>query len=275
GVFPILDHYHEPFWTGKGLSAPLDADRPLPGVDLNVNDQLDRLRQFRYAEELRRLPLEKPAGPAPAFYYHNGAFESGDAEYFYSLIRLHKPATIIEVGAGHSTLLAREAIARNQAEVPGYRCVHLCIEPYENPWLERCGVEVIREPLERVDRRLFLRLSRNDMLFIDSSHVIKPQGDVVTAVLSILPALASGVLVHLHDIFTPKDYPADWVVRDVKLWNEQYLLEAFLSHNSTYAVIGAVNYLAHHHADLLGEHCPVFRMESARREPGSFWIMKR
>ncbi|MEW6325088.1 MAG: class I SAM-dependent methyltransferase [Nitrospirota bacterium] len=275
GVFPILDHYHEPLWNGSRLRRSLREDRPLPGVDLNVDGQLARLRQFQYADELRRLPLERPAGPAPSFYYHNGAFESGDAEYFYSMIRLHKPSTIIEVGAGHSTLLARAAIGGNEAEERGYRCAHICIEPYENPWLEQCGVDVIREPLERVDWRLFSRLSRNDMLFIDSSHVVAPQGDVVSAFLEILPTLASGVLVHLHDIFTPKDYPDEWVRTDAKLWTEQYLLEAFLTHNNAFAVIGALNYLAHHHSRLLGEKCPVFQSESAVREPGSFWIMKR
>ena len=116
-------------------------------------------------------------------------------------------------------------------------------------------------------------MQSNDILFIDSSHVIRPQGDVLFQYLEILPILNSGVLVHIHDIFTPKDYLDEWVFDYHRLWNEQYLLEAFLTFNQHYRIIGALNYLRHHHFEALASKCPVFARQD-NREPGSFWLMK-
>ena len=116
-------------------------------------------------------------------------------------------------------------------------------------------------------------MRENDILFIDSSHIIRPQGDVLFEIQHILPELNPGVLIHVHDIFTPKDYLSEWVFNDRRLWNEQYLLESFLSCNSQFEIIGALNYLKHHHWDLLASKLPVLKKES-HREPGSFWIRK-
>ena len=113
----------------------------------------------------------------------------------------------------------------------------------------------------------------NDILFIDSSHMIRPQGDVLFEFLEILPVLKPGVLVHIHDIFSPRDYPKEWVVDKHCMWNEQYLLEAFLSFNSQFRILGAVNFLKHNHGKALESKCP----NSAKLpddEPGSFWIIR-
>ena len=90
--------------------------------------------------------------------------------------------------------------------ISAYVCEHVCIEPYGAPWSESLGITVIRKRIERIDPELFKRLGRNDILFIDSSHVIKPQGDVVFLYPTALPLLAPGVFVHAHDICTPRDY---------------------------------------------------------------------
>src|SRR5262249_33961193 len=155
------------------------------------------------------------------FHIRNPSFEGGDAEYFYSIIRSKKPARIIEVGSGYSTLLASQAIRANQQEIPGYTCQHVCIEPYESPWLESAGVTVIRRRVEELEQPIWRELGCNDLLFIDSSHVIRPQGDVLFEYLEVLPSLAPGVIVHIHDIFTPRDYPDRWLVDEVRFWNEQ------------------------------------------------------
>src|SRR5690606_23330735 len=125
-----------------------------------------------------------------------------------------------------------------------YRVEHICIEPFENPWLDASGATIIRRPLEEVDRDLFASLGDGDVLFIDSSHVIRPQGDVLIELLEIVPSLQPGVFVHVHDIFTPRDYPARWVKDEVRFWNEQYLLEALLSCSTSFRVVGALNHLA-------------------------------
>jgi predicted O-methyltransferase YrrM len=273
GVLPIRDHYYEPMINGAHLRYALSKDRHLPAVDLNVAGQLSVLAQFRFRDELCKFPLQ--SAKHLEFYYNNGSFEAGDAEYLYSLIRLVKPKRVVEIGSGYSTLMSRNAIRENQAENSAYSCDHICIEPYEQPWLEELGIRIIRRRVEECEIDLFTSLDRNDILFIDSSHVIRPQGDVLFEYLEVLPLLKPGVFVHIHDIFTPRDYPHDWVVDRIRLWNEQYLLEAFLSFNTQFRVVGALNFLKYHHPDALGEQFPMIRAAIEQREPGSFWIVRQ
>jgi hypothetical protein len=269
GVFPIQDHYYEPMFHPRHLRHPLEDERELPGVAWNETGQLHLLAQLDYADEIRGI-WGAPC-PPPGFHIQNGGFESGDAEYWYSIVRHFKPARIIEIGSGNSTLVARQAIALNQTQESAYRCHHVCIEPYEMSWLEATGVEVLRKRVEEVDPSLFGTLESNDILFIDSSHVIRPQGDVLTEFLQILPRLASGVVVHVHDIYSPRDYSNAAVVGDVSFWNEQYLLEAFLTHNQDWEIIGALNYLQHQHHAKLKKVCPYL---TQLREPGSFYLRR-
>lgn len=187
------------------------------------------------------------------------------------MIRLKKPKHIFEIGSGNSTLLARYAIKKNKEENSKYHCKHVCIEPYEMPWLEKSGISVFREKVENVQISFFSELKENDILFIDSSHIIRPQGDVLFEYLELLPTLNKGVIIHIHDIFSPRNYLSQWLDLDVKFWNEQYLLEAFLSNNNDWKILGALNYLHHDYYEKLKKTCPFLTPE---REPGSFYIQK-
>ena len=270
GVFPVRRHYYEPLFDCSVLKHPLSEARRLPGINWNTEDQVSLLSQFDFSGELEDVPVCRPAGKLE-FYRDNLNFGPGDAESWYNVIRCFAPRRIIEIGSGNSTLMARRAIARNCVESRTGSCEHICIEPYEMPWLEQIGVKVIRSKVEEVDRDIFSTLCENDILFIDSSHVIRPQGDVLVEVLDILPRLRSGVVVHIHDIFSPHDYPAEWVCQRVRFWNEQYLLEAFLSSNSQYKIILALNFLHHFHYEALKSKCPFL---SPEHEPGSFYIQR-
>jgi predicted O-methyltransferase YrrM len=239
---------------------------------MNVDEQLLLLEKFDYADELLAFPQEEQ--PGLGFYFQNTMFGSGDAEYLYNIIRLFKPRRLIEIGSGQSTRIAAAAISANRVENEANTCQHVCVEPYEADWLEQLDVTVLRTPVEQLDKAMFDELDSNDILFIDSSHMIRPQGDVLHEYLELLPRLGSGVLVHIHDIFTPRDYPAEWIIDQNRFWNEQYLLEAFLSHNSEFKVIGALNFLKHHHPDQISRCCPVLGPDIATREPGSFWIQR-
>ncbi|HXM33667.1 MAG TPA: class I SAM-dependent methyltransferase [Pyrinomonadaceae bacterium] len=269
GVFPIRDHYYEPQFDNRKARRPFSQDRPLPGIDWNTPEQLKLLASFSFSGEIADIPLEQPN--TLEFFLKNTAFESGDAEYWYQLIRLLKPKRIFEVGSGHSTLMAIKAIRKNREQDPGYSCKHVCIEPYEMPWLEETGVKVIRRKVEDLNVEFFSELAENDILFIDSSHVIRPQGDVLFEYLELLPTLNQGVVVHLHDIFSPRNYLQQWLEEEVKFWNEQYLLEAFLSHNHSWKILGALNYLHHNHYDALKSVAPFLTPE---REPVSFYVQK-
>ena len=272
GVFPIRDHYFEPMVNPAHLRLPLDQNRELPGIQLNIPAQLERLAGFDFNDELKRIPTDR-IRPGE-FFYNNPAFGSGDAEILYSFIRTVKPRRFIEVGCGYSTLMARLAIEKNKAEDPSYDCELICIEPYEAHWLEGLGIRVIRERLELLPLDFFQQLQKNDMLFIDSSHVIRPQGDVVREYLEILPSLRAGVYIHIHDIYTPKDYHPYVIIEEAYIWTEQYLLEALLTGNRDFTVIFSMYYLAHHHRAELLAKCPVLSQQTGNRMGASFWIQK-
>lgn len=269
GVFPIRDHYYEPLFKTHLLKKPLTDNRDLPGIDLNSDEQLSLLKEFDFTDELSDIPQSKQEDNK--FHFNNESFEAGDGEYWYNIIRHFKPSRIIEIGSGNSTLMAHRAIAKNLSIDNTYRCEHICIEPYEHSWLEELGIKVIREKVEDLDKNIFLELNENDILFIDSSHIIRPQGDVLCEYLEILPILKSGVIVHVHDIFTPQDYLEGWVVGEVKFWNEQYLLEAFLTHNNDWKIIGALKYLSNNYYDELKSKC--FHL-TPKHVPGSFYMQK-
>jgi len=272
GVLPVLDHYYQPLINPKKyLKRSLRDDRLLTGVAMNDEEQLNLLSQFSYSEELLSFSLEKQS--ETEFYHNNGSFWYGDPEYLYNMVRHFKPNKIIEIGSGYSTLMVTSAVRKNKMDDPEYNCNHICIEPYEQPWLEKLGINLIREKVEDIDIAFFEQLESNDILFIDSSHIIRCQGDVLFEYLEILPKLKSGVIVHIHDIFTPKDYLDEWVHKYHFLWNEQYLLEAFLTFNDKFKIIGALNYLSHNYTKQLSEKCPLFA-KNPKSEPRSFWIVR-
>ena len=161
----------------------------------------------------------------------------------------------------------------NQFENKNYTCNHTCIEPYEQPWLEQLDVKLIREKVEHLDYSIFKNLEKNDILFIDSSHIIRPEGDVLFEYLELLPLLKPGVIVHIHDIFTPKNYLDNWVITEHRLWNEQYILEAFLTLNKEFKIIGALNFLHHNYSDEFDKKHPL-SAQNKGHEPGGFWIQR-
>src|SRR5579863_7806814 len=247
GVFPITNHYYEPLFDDRLLKLPLDRDRFLPGINLNDQGQLNLLNQFQFQSELAAIPYRR-GDTDLSFYYDNPSLRAGDAEYLYCMVRHFMPSRIIEIGSGYSTLMVQKAVSDIRLSVPDYAIDQICIEPYEMPWLERTGVRVIRQLVEDVDPDLF-------------------------KFLELLPTLKKGVIIHVHDIFSPKDYTRQHIVEDVMFWNEQYLLEAFLTCNQEFEIIGALNYLKTHYASSMYAKFPLLE-KYKDSVPGSFWIRK-
>ena len=267
GIYPILDHYYQPLFNDARLKKSLREPRHLPGINLNHNEQIGLMKKLIYNKELKDLKLTK----LPKSIYDfdiRGAFKFGDAEFLYQMIRLLKPKKFVEIGSGSSTRIAYQALKKNKEET-NIKSEHICIEPYEMPWLEDIGVNVIRKLAEDCDETIFTSLEENDILFIDSSHIIRPQGDVLKEYLEIVPNLKKGVYVHVHDIFTPRDYLDEWIRDEVYFWNEQYLLEALLSNTNKYEIVAALNYLYHNNFNELKIVCPYI---SKGLEPGSFYF---
>lgn len=272
-IVPVIDHYYEPMISKEQFKGEVN-ERNLLGIDLNVNEQITFIENLCYKEEILKIPIQGNNHGEKQFYFKNGSFGPGDAEFLYGMIRFQKPKKIIEVGSGNSTLIAVKAIEENKREDDNYKCDMICIEPFEQPWLERLHeIKVVRKKVETVPIEFFQSLEEKDILFIDSSHVIRPQGDILWEYQNILPALQKGVYIHIHDIFTPKDYPEKWMFDEVRLWNEQYFVEAFLAYNDEFRIVGALNYLKHHHWEIVQKQFPVLS-DNKDYEPGSLWIQK-
>lgn len=273
GVFPIRNHYYEPLFDDRHLSSQPNTPRTLPGIGFNVRDQLSLLAKMTYENEFTAFVEQQQVDITEAsFQLGNVNFESGDADFLYQVIRHFKPGKVLEIGSGSSTKVARKALSMN-AEKDNTKSRHICIEPYEQPWLESFGdIELIRAKVEDCEIDWRESLASGDLLFIDSSHMIRPQGDVLFEYLNILPQLQSGVIVHVHDIFSPRDYLENWIRRDVLFWNEQYLLEATLGNAARYEIVAALNMLKHEHYSELQRVCPYLQQN---REPGSFYFRVR
>ena len=246
GVHWRSTHYYQPTYSNADLPAEVTHERVLPGLDLHEDDQLKLLKSFDYGEELRELLSGRR--DELTYSYDNNQYGPGDADALYAVVRHLKPRRVFEIGSGNSTKMAAHAMAKNTSEDAGYHCEHLCIEPYEMPWLEKLGPRIIRSRVEDVPISLFQELEAGDILFIDSSHVIRPFGDVLVEFQQIVPSLKPGVIVHVHDVFTPRDYPEKWLREDRRLWNEQYLMEVLLLNSSRYATMLALNWIKHNHA---------------------------
>lgn len=236
----IPNHFYQPVPNLEEL-AKKDWEQPSSagGLSLNLERQRDFLRDVvtRYRDNLQ-FP-EAPDADEFGFYLNNGYYNSFDAEILYCMIRHFQPRRIFEIGSGHSTRVAARAVSEDNR---AGECELVAIEPFPEPWLKAGfrGLTRLHEgKVQDLGLAYFEQLEANDILFIDSSHVVKAKNDVVFEYLEVLPHLKPGVLVHVHDVFIPWDYPRKWVIDCYKFWSEQYLLQAFLAFNTTFEVLWA------------------------------------
>jgi methyltransferase family protein len=268
-VTPV--HFYQPIPDTQSLPEDL-WDRPseLVGIDMNDSVQLDLLRNRfpKFRDEYEHLPTRSTGEPG-RFHLNNGLFDGTDALVAYCMVRHFQPRLIIEVGGGFSSLLAAEAMVKNNDSAL------ICIEPFPQEFLLRGfpGLHsVIEKKVEDVGLEFFAQLHVGDILFIDSSHTVKIGGDVNYLFLEVLPRLKPGVIVHVHDIFLPFEYRRDWVMDEFRFWTEQYLLQAFLAFNSEFEVLMANSYLNYYHPQDLKAAFPNL---SSPWGGGSFWMRRR
>jgi predicted O-methyltransferase YrrM len=259
-------HFYSPIPDTRELRDHYPSESPMQGIDLRTDEQRALLRDVLavYEPELAHIATRDETGPA--FFMANDAFRGIDPYIYYALIRHLRPATVIEVGSGFSTLLAAEAVATNGVgEV-------ICVDPWPRDFIaaHTGPIRRICERVEALDTDLFASLQANDMLFIDSSHVVRTGGDVAWMVLSILPLLRPGVLIHFHDIYLPDDYPFDVVVTRRQFWTEQYLVQAYLIENEHAQVLFGSNHMVRQHPADLRACFP-----TADAFGASFWIRKQ
>ncbi|HEY7246018.1 MAG TPA: class I SAM-dependent methyltransferase [Xanthobacteraceae bacterium] len=198
--------------------------------------------------------------------YVNAYFTSPDAEIAYTIICESRPRCIIEVGSGNSTLLLRSAI-----EDAGLATQLISIDPQPRRDIERISHKLIRKKAEDVPISVFSEnLHSDDVLFIDSSHELKVGNDVLHLFFNVLPVLPAGVLIHVHDVFLPFDYPKEWIIdRGWECFREQYLVQALLQGSREYEVLWPGHYLQRTFASF--SRCFDFRPQGLA---ASLWLRK-
>ncbi len=277
GFYIIPEHFYQPIPDMSTLGDDLwEKMSALSGLSMNEGEQRELLSVFQstYKTEYETFPVEK-TGTSHDYYLNNNAFVSVDAEVLYCMIRHFKPRRIIEIGSGFSTYLAAKAALKNKEEDREYDCDLVAIDPFPNKTLRQGFpglTELMPSKVQAVPLSFFETLGENDILFIDSSHVLKIGGDVQYEYLEILPRLKKGVIVHIHDIFLPAEYPKDWLFRNKWFWTEQYLLQAFMAFNSSFTILWAGSFMNYRHPDLLSSAIASYR--KGETLPGSFWIRR-
>jgi hypothetical protein len=264
-------HYYDPVPDFRRISAEgLAQPRLSAGIDFHADGQLALLHRLGDAFGQEIAALANEPGPS-SFDFANSYFAGLDAAVYYALIRDLGSRLVVEIGSGYSTQIATKALARNASAGRTGRLV--CVEPYPEPRLTQSGAkyELIEKPVQDVPLEVFESLEAGDILMIDSSHVAKTGSDVCFELLEILPRLKLGVWVHVHDIFLPTDYPAEWVLGRRLAFNEQYMLEAFLAFNSAFSVQLANAWLWGAHRQVASS---LYSGSADGTDPASFWMRR-
>jgi hypothetical protein len=265
---------------------PDDAwDHPVPVSGLVIDSR--RHLEFLERDLAPYLPEFNPplvgTGSGSEFYLDNGFYGPVDAHVLYCMVRHVKPARILELGSGFSTLVTLSAGRVNEEEARPLD--HRIFDPYAGDHINLRATDVAsinRVAATDVPASEFQQLAAGDILFIDTTHTVRAFGDVNYLLLEILPSLKAGVVVHVHDIFLPWEYPELWLRHMRRNWGEQYLLQALLSDNSRFEVIFASHAVAREHGDRLSALIPTFAscdvrptvLASHAFTPGAFWIRR-
>ncbi|MDP2342919.1 MAG: class I SAM-dependent methyltransferase [Deltaproteobacteria bacterium] len=254
-------------------------DREVSMVGVTIDD--DVVRRFveelvvPHLEEFRSLyPAWKENDEDTGFFLFNGSYMAVDAHVLHGIVRSIRPRRVIEIGSGASTRIIESALRLNQAG----RCSS--IDPFPSPWLQGIDpsiVELMTTKVQSVPLSFFDELDKDDILFIDSSHVVREGNDVLFEYMEILPRLRPGVLVHIHDVSLPRRYPKFYF--DAQLfWTEQYLLKAYLTHNSRVEIVWPGNYTIMRHREYVVSTFPemlAMRRAFPSSEPTAFWYRVR
>jgi predicted O-methyltransferase YrrM len=243
--------------------------RTLPGIELRETEQLALLEELAafYPEQ----PFPEVKTPGRRYWFENPNYSYADALFLYAMLRHARPRRLVEIGSGFSSAATLDV---NELFLNGALA---CTFVEQNPSLleslltdaDRSKVTILPQRLQDVDTEVFAALEKDDVLFVDSSHVLKLDSDVNHILFRILPALAPGVLVHFHDVFFPFEYPRAWAYEG-RAWNEDYALRAFLQYNAAFEIVLYTTFLETFHPAFFEERMPL----CTRNPGGSLWIRR-
>jgi Methyltransferase domain len=245
------------------------APRTIPAVDLNEEQQLALFRRFkRYYKE---QPFEAHKKEGIRYFFENGYYPYADAIILYCMLRETKPRRVIEVGSGYSSCLMLDT---NQLFLDN-AISFTFIEPFPDRLLSLITEEdkrrnqIIQANVQDLDPDFIADLAEGDILFIDSSHVVKTASDVNYIFFEILPRLKKEVYVHFHDVMYPFEYPKEFVY-DGWAWNEAYMLRAFLQYNDAFRIQFFYHFFERFQREELAEHTPLCLKSGG----ASIWLKK-
>jgi Methyltransferase domain len=279
GFLPVALHFYSPIPDIEDLKKRdvWGVESKLWGIDFDVERQLEFLRNLsEYGEECR-WPIQKSS--EDIFYHSNNSFSFSCAAVLHSVIRKYRPSRLVEIGSGMSSIIISNAVLKNEEEF-GKKCEYTVIDPYVSE-LVASGMlkgvsDHIANRVELVGMEPFQRLGKHDILFIDSSHQAKIGSDVNFEYLELIPQLARGVLIHIHDVCLPWEYPREYALNETfrQFWTEQYVLQAFLAFNDEFEILLAGNYM---HVKYYNEYTNAFpHYDRQKRDScSSFWMQRR
>jgi hypothetical protein len=281
GFLPVPVNFHSPIPNIDDLETRdiWNANSKLIGIDFRKDEQIKLLHELgtNYSEECR-WPLLATENPSE-FYLQNQSFSFGCAASTHCMIRYFKPSVVIEIGSGMSSRVISKALSINLTEENQFG-KHIIVDPYPSNAIRNQSFEftkVIEERVELLDPSFFDQLRSNDILFIDSGHCVRIGGDVNYLFLDILPRLAPGCIVHIHDIGLPYEYPKVYATSENfrQFWTEQYLLQSFLCFNYEFEILLAMNYLMTDQLAYFREIFSQYNAEMHQLMSSSFWIRRK
>ena len=269
-------HYYSPIVDPSTIAEYVEKQYlQEPGDIKGIHFDEDAMVRFwkENAEFIKNTPFSDHDDGKNRYYYDNGSYPYGDAMMLRAMIAHFKPKNVIEVGSGFSSACMLDAVDH----VGHSDFAMTCIDPDADRLRSRLRVEdhsrvdIIEGLVQDVPVLTFSKLTENDILFIDSTHVLKTASDVHYELFSILPSLNKGVLIHFHDIQFPFEYPRGWLFENNHSWNEIYALRAFLMYNSAFEVVFWNGLFAHRQRELVHETNPLF----LKNPGGSIWLRAR
>jgi hypothetical protein len=279
----VVRTYYSPIPDVSALPTDLwSSPREVPGVSIDVEAQL----AFFEAELLPYLTeFDPPVSPEDShggYYLGNPFYGPVDAHALYCMIRHYKPARVMELGSGYSTRIIAQALARNRAD--GSLGEHQVFDPYMGDHgIATSGSDTVRSiPATEIPIDEFLALAEDDVLFVDTTHTVRVGGDVNRLLLEAIPRLSPGVVIHIHDVFLPWEYPKIWLTTFRRFWTEQYLLQALLCENACLSVLFGCHACARSAPDRFGEWIASFDPASLSPpadatdlvSPSGFWMRR-
>jgi predicted O-methyltransferase YrrM len=263
-------HFYSPIPSIEDIERAATAPASFSGIDLREDRQLALLEKLsRYYAEIP-FPAEK--NQRFRFAFQNPSYSWGDAIILFCMIRELKPRRILEIGSGHTSALILDTNERYFGG--GIDCTF--VEPHPQLLLsllrpdEDHDPRLIARKLQDVNLTLFDTLEAGDILFVDSSHVVKAGSDCQLLFSDILPRLNPGTIIHFHDVFDRFEYPPEWL-REGRGWNEQYALRAFLQFNSEFRIKLYTSYLITRYREWFEKHMP----NCLRNTGAQIWIERR